>query len=272
MYSAHQVRAKARLAVKRREEDVEQEEIEGGEINLVPYLDIVTNLMLFLLASVTAVILLGQINTPLPDKGSPQSASQSTTPNQTPDQQPLGLVLSATKTQLILWSSSDLEGSLKQPKLVLDRIGKVGDRCDGPYMCESGSCDGKTGTCAASADDPTPVFDYRRLNDVLFEIAQRRYGTPPRPRSPQTYRILLMADDTTPYGTLISIMGALRCKLPEVGKALDSSCYLPGDNPDLKKAANPIDDVTRRYDTERAPYDPSKMALFHDIVFSGGFP
>ena len=37
--------------------DAEQEEIEGGEINLIPYLDIVTNLMLFLLASMTLLAL-----------------------------------------------------------------------------------------------------------------------------------------------------------------------------------------------------------------------
>jgi len=270
MYSAHQVRAKARLAVKRREEEVEQEEIEGGEINLVPYLDIVTNLMLFLLASVTAVILLGQINTPLPDKGSPAAASQNTTPNQSPDQQPLGLFLSVTKNEVILWSTSELEGTIKDPKLLLKRIGKIGDPCDGPYMCETAVCDPATATCGQGDEDPTPVFDYRRLNDALFEIASRRYAA--KVRGPQTYRIMLQADDTTPYATLISLMGALRCRLPPVGRALDASCYLPSDNPELKKAASPVDDAARRYDTERAAYDPNKMALFHDIVFSGGFP
>ena len=68
MYEAHQVRSKSRFAVRRREEDVEEEEIQSGEINLIPYLDIVTNLMLFLLASVSAGILLGQLNTMLPDR------------------------------------------------------------------------------------------------------------------------------------------------------------------------------------------------------------
>ena len=39
----------------------------------------------------------------------------------------------------------------------------------------------------------------------------------------------------------------------------------------LKKAPNPIDPVGYLYDTARAPYDPTKMALFHDILFSTGF-
>ena len=67
MLTAHQVRNKQRAAVRRREDDVEEDEITSGELNLIPYLDIVTNLMLFLLASVTAIIILGQLNTTLPD-------------------------------------------------------------------------------------------------------------------------------------------------------------------------------------------------------------
>ena len=47
--------------MKRREEEIEQEEMEGGELNLVPYLDIVTNVMLFLLATVTSGLILGNI-------------------------------------------------------------------------------------------------------------------------------------------------------------------------------------------------------------------
>ena len=61
------------------EDEIEQEEIEGGEINLVPYLDIVTNLMLFMLASVAAGFVLGQINTTLP-KHAPSNSISPTKP------------------------------------------------------------------------------------------------------------------------------------------------------------------------------------------------
>ena len=53
-YSAQRVRTKTRAAIKRREDIIEQDELESGELNLIPYLDMVTNLMLFVLASVTA--------------------------------------------------------------------------------------------------------------------------------------------------------------------------------------------------------------------------
>ena len=61
-YSAHRVRSKTRAAVKRREDDIVWDELESGELNLIPYLDMVTNLMLFLLASVSAGIILVQID------------------------------------------------------------------------------------------------------------------------------------------------------------------------------------------------------------------
>src|SRR5687768_18010654 len=102
--TAQRVRAKTRTAIKRREEIVEQEEMEGGELNLIPYLDIVTNLMLFLLASVSAGLILSQIDTTLPDKAPPQVAPQTPQPN--PDEQPLKLFVSVKRDEMILWSAT----------------------------------------------------------------------------------------------------------------------------------------------------------------------
>jgi biopolymer transport protein ExbD len=269
MLSAHQVRSKTRLAVKRREDTVEQEEIESGELNLIPYLDIVTNLMLFLLASVTAGIILGQINTTLPDKGPPAASSSDVKPDQSPDEQPLKLVVSVQRDKLLLWSISGLEGTLQQPKLSLPRSGVAGERCDGGYMCESNTCESGKGVCKDDPNvSPTPVFDYRKLNDALYAIARDRYRG--KKRAPVTYQAILMADRDIPYGTIISLMGAMRCKMPALGKD-PGPCFLPSAADAMHTAANPIDDVSFLYDTTRADYDPDKFGLFPDIVFSTGF-
>jgi biopolymer transport protein TolR len=267
MLSAHQVRNKQRAAVRRREDDVEEEEITSGEINLVPYLDIVTNLMLFLLASVTAIIILGQINTTLPDKGPPPTSAGN--PSTNPDDQPLKIVVSVTKDKLIVWSVTGLEGTLQNPKATINRSGQVGAVCDGAYMCETNKCDADSRTCKASNDPAVPVYDYRALNKVLYDIAKAHYS-PGKKRAAATYQAILMADGSIPYGTIISLMSAMRCKLPDVGKEA-GTCYLPNADDKLKKAANPIDDAQAVYDTERAEYNPDKMALFHDIIFSTGF-
>jgi biopolymer transport protein ExbD len=265
MYTAQQVRSKQRFAIKRREEQIEQEEIEGGEINLIPYLDIVTNLMLFLLASVSAGIILGQINTTLPDRAPPSTST--TPPDQNPADQPLKMVVSITKDKIILWSVSGLEGTIAAPKATFPRIGKDGEKCDGSYMCESNKCDSATQKCVRSNERPQWVFDYRALNKALFDIANQRYSN--KTRKKDSYQSILMPDSAAPYGSIVSVMTALRCRMPEVGKPSEP-CMLPTDDERLKKATNPIDTVGFLYDTDRAAYDPNKMALFHDIVFSPG--
>ena len=184
--NAAQVRAKARAAVKRREEVVEAEEIEGGEINLVPYLDIVTNLMLFLLASISAGFILGQLDTTLPDHV-PANATKPVNPDKSPDEQ-IQLVASVTQTQMIVWSISGLEGTLSSPKVAVPRV-------KGP---------------AGAA----PRYDYPQLNAALVDIAARRWQGRPRPCD--SYEVILQADPGLPYETIVDVMDNLRRQLPDV--------------------------------------------------------
>jgi biopolymer transport protein ExbD len=265
MLSAHQVRNKQRAAIRRREDDIEEDEITSGELNLIPYLDIVTNLMLFLLASVTAIIILGQLNTTLPDKGPPpQNAA---TPDQNPDEQPLKMMVTVTKDKIVVWSVTKIEGTLQDPKIVIQRTGQIGAQCDGGYMCETNSCDGQ-GKCAASQEPVTPVFDYRQLNKTLYDIAKAHYGG--KHRKLATFEAMLQADGTIPYGTIVSIMAAMRCKMPDLNKEA-AACYLPGANDATKKDQNGLDNATFAFDPDKAAYDPDKMSLFSDIIFSTGF-
>ncbi len=60
-----------RLAAKMRKirEDHEDEEMENGELNLVPYLDIVTNVIMFLMMTTTFAAALADINVSAPTVG-----------------------------------------------------------------------------------------------------------------------------------------------------------------------------------------------------------
>jgi biopolymer transport protein ExbD len=274
-YTAQRVRSKTRNAVRRREDQIEQEEVESGELNLIPYLDMVTNLMLFMLASVSAGIVFSEIDTLLPDKAPP--ATSVAQPNQNPDDQPLKLFVSITSEKMIVWSASGLEGTLQEPKATFPRTGRDGDSCDGPYMCEGGYCNKDTQRCSAppagqAPPAPTPVFDYRALSNALFEIANRRYTGKQRKRD--TYQIFLMADGQVPYATIASTMTAMRCKMPEFGKE-PTGCAAPTDDKDaldrMRKAKLSVSPDGLALDVDTAVYDPSKMALFSDILFSTGF-
>jgi biopolymer transport protein TolR len=266
-YSAQQVRARSRAAVKRREEDIEEEEVQGGELNLVPYLDIVTNLMLYLLVSVSAGVILGQINTTLPDKSNAASAS-TPQPQVKPEETPLQMILTVQRDKVLLWSISQLEGTLAAPLKVFPVSGQVGAACDGDYMCQSNSCDGESLKCLAGAEPPVPVYDYRAINAALYDVAKKHYAN--KARGDKTYAAILQADGTIPYGTIISMMGAMRCKLPAPGANMDT-CLMPSQDEELKKKADPISLESNVYDSARAPYNPDTMALFPDILFSSGF-
>src|SRR5688572_20114059 len=97
--NAAQVRGKARMAVKKREEEIEQEETESVELNLVTYLDIVTNVMLFLLATITSGLLIGTINSALPEYAQGGGGAQPT-----PEEQPIQLVVAVTKPEVQMFS------------------------------------------------------------------------------------------------------------------------------------------------------------------------
>ena len=241
--------------------------MESGELNLIPYLDMVTNLMLFMMATVSAGLILSQINTTLPDKA--PKGSQVTPPQTNPDDQPLGLYVSIQRSEMVLWSVSKLEGTLKQPKpgYVFPRItGTTGKRCDGAFMCESNAC--SNGTCVSSTDTPQPIYDYKKLSDTLFEIANRRYAG--KQRKIDTYTIVLQADGATPYSVVTAVMAAMRCHMPEPGQP-PGMCRMPNENPEFKKSAEPLSKDGKYFDTARAPYDPKTMALFPSIQFSSGF-
>ena len=71
-------RSQVRAATRRMRDHVEEIEEEAGELNLVPYMDIVTNIIIFLLASVVNQVALGNINVSSPTIRSGGGAADAT--------------------------------------------------------------------------------------------------------------------------------------------------------------------------------------------------
>ena len=71
--------AKVRARIRRQIEKQEEEEHEGGVLNLVPYLDILVNTIIFLLATSASALALANINVNAPRyEGGPASAQTDT--------------------------------------------------------------------------------------------------------------------------------------------------------------------------------------------------
>ena len=83
-------RGQVRAAMRRMKEHNEEIEEETGEINLVPYMDIVTNIIIFLLASVVNQVALGNVNVSVPALSSAGGGAS----DDKPDKPPLNLTVS----------------------------------------------------------------------------------------------------------------------------------------------------------------------------------
>jgi biopolymer transport protein TolR len=84
-------RSQVRAACRRMRDHVEEIEEEAGELNLVPYMDIVTNIIIFLLASMINQVSLANINVTVP---SISSGAGSTDEPDVPPKPPLNLTVS----------------------------------------------------------------------------------------------------------------------------------------------------------------------------------
>lgn len=94
-------RGQVRAAMRRMKEHNEELEDEVGEINLVPYMDIVTNIIIFLLASVVNQIALGNVNVSVPTLSAGSGASS----EDKPEKPPLNLTVSVGATGFTIAAS-----------------------------------------------------------------------------------------------------------------------------------------------------------------------
>jgi len=88
-------RSQVRAATRRMRDHVEDIEEEAGELNLVPYMDIVTNIIIFLLASVVNQVALANINVSVPTISDGGGATPDEPP---PEKPPLNLTVSVGAT------------------------------------------------------------------------------------------------------------------------------------------------------------------------------
>lgn len=147
-----------------------REEEHTGELNIVPYLDVVVNLVMFMLLSMTGLIALGVLNVSAPKIGGETAAAG---------------------------AASD------QPKLLLTvAIGKQGF-----YVAGAGGVLGEDAATPDATRPPTiPLrgdgkYDFAALSEQMKKIKEQ---------FPNETAVILSADMDVPYDVLIQTMDACR--------------------------------------------------------------
>src|SRR5204863_9906633 len=102
-------RRQVRNAMRRLRTEHEEADEETAEINLVPYMDIVTNIIIFLLASVITQVPLGNINISSPTFGAGAADT-----NQEKDKQPLNLTVTVAANGFIIAGSGGVTEPIKK--------------------------------------------------------------------------------------------------------------------------------------------------------------
>lgn len=185
--------AKVRSRVRREIQAVEEAEHEGGEINLVPYLDIITNTVIFLLATTVSVVALANINVTAPRYAPPSAGAASEESD--PDRPDLNLTITVSYGGFIIAGSGAV---LPGPDGQLPTI-----KCRTPL--EKGRCPAYLGSRMGDEGIAEPVwidnYHYKKLSEELAKV-KKQYA--------KERRVILLADRTVPYQVVVRAMDTIR--------------------------------------------------------------
>ena len=192
MSAEHTAMAKVRARIRREIARAEDEEHEGGEINLVPYLDIITNTVIFMLATTALTVALGNINVTAPRYAAPGAGAADPTEE---EQAKLNLTVGITYTGFTIGGASAI-----LPKIP----------CKAPLR--SNRCPAYLGSRIDERGDKVSYwvdkYDYAGLREKLKEIKLfKREGK-------HVYRherqAILTADRRVPYNVVVRTMDTIR--------------------------------------------------------------
>lgn len=185
--------AKVRARVRREIAEAEESEHEGGEINLVPYLDIITNTVIFMLATTALSLALGNINVTAPRYAEPGAAAA--TADDTDDKPKLNLTIGITYTGFITGGSSAI-----LPKIPCKSA------------LRNGRCPSFLSTRVNDRGEKESVwvdmYDYKTLATKLKEI--KLFQKDGKYLFRHERQAILTADRQIPYNVIVKTMDTVR--------------------------------------------------------------
>ncbi|MFH1131993.1 MAG: biopolymer transporter ExbD [Pseudomonadota bacterium] len=193
MISEHAAFAKVRARIRREIVEAEESEHEGGELNLVPYLDIVTNVVMFLLATTASVLALGNINVSAP-RYEPPSAGMSSPQPEIPEEKLNLTVIVSYKGFIIGGAGGVMKHSDGTLPTIKCKVELRNNRCPVFVATKMNERNEKE---AMWVDN----YDYEGLTKLLKEVKLKYINE---------RQAIMSADRNVPYQVIVKVMDTLR--------------------------------------------------------------
>jgi biopolymer transport protein TolR len=147
-----------------------KEEEEGGELNIVPYLDILMNLILFMLLSINGLAAFGIVNVSAPSYGGP---STSVAPQENPEQPRLVLSVLISKKGHFINSENAILGQDGAPTVPLGADGSYDYASLNAQMVKIKSAFPSETKVIVAADPQTPYDALIQTMDAIRETREK---------------------------------------------------------------------------------------------------
>lgn len=171
-------------------------------LNITPYLDIVTSIMLFMMVTSTGLVQIGVINVNAPRYQDPLDAGSMQKPeDQKDEEKKLNLTIGITYQGLFIAGVGGVlgavdesagEGEAKKPTI--------------PLLTRDAACQD---AMARGVPPPASCYDYRRLTIEMIKVKNQ---------FPVETKVIIYAQPDVPYEILVQVMDATR--QDEDGRAL----------------------------------------------------
>jgi biopolymer transport protein ExbD len=149
-----------------------REEEEMGELNIVPYLDILMNLILFMLLSITGLASFGILNVSAPSYGGP---STTVAPQENPDQPRLVLSVLISKKGHFVNSENAILGQDGAPTIPVKADGSYDYAALNAQMVKIKSAFPTETKVIVAADPDTPYEALIQTMDALRETQDKSH-------------------------------------------------------------------------------------------------
>ncbi len=164
-------------------------------LNITPYLDIVTSIMLFMMVTSTGLVQIGVINVNAPRYSDPIDADGASDDDEKKDEKKLNLTIGIMHQGLFVAGAGAVLGSGEENEEASE---EQPAKPTIPLLTTDPAC---VEALAKKTPPPASCYDYERLTAKMVEV---------KDGYPQNTKIFIFAQPDVPYEILIKVMDATR--------------------------------------------------------------